>query len=158
MRLRQVWLGLIVAVALVGCWKTPSGPGLPALQGTQRVRGSSILSGKITHVVFIVQENRTFDNVFGGPKPFPKATTADSGMAGDNPIALHKVRLAYYIAGEDPNNYHRDWMSACNPPNTPPPTSPPGSDSPCRMNGFMVAATPGPAIPRRHRRGPSTPT
>ncbi|MGC1380912.1 MAG: alkaline phosphatase family protein [Candidatus Baltobacteraceae bacterium] len=142
MHLRGLWLGLIVAIVLVGCWKTPSGPGLPALQGMQRARGSSILSGKITHVIFIVQENRTFDNIFGGPKPFPEATTADSGMAGDKPIALNKIRLAYYAPGEDPNNYHGDWMWACNPPQTPPPTSPPGSESPCRMNGFMIAATP----------------
>jgi len=139
MRLRGVWLGLIVTVALVGCWKTPSGPTLPALEGS---RHSSLPSAKITHVVFIVQENRTFDNLFGGPNPLPLATTAASGMAGDKQIKLNKIKLAYYAPGEDPNNYHRDWMWACSPTHTPPPTPPPGSESPCRMNGFMVAATP----------------
>jgi hypothetical protein len=137
--LRGVWLGLVVVVALVGCWKTPSGPTLPVLESS---RHSSLPSGKITHVVFIVQENRTFDNLFGGPNPLPGATTAASGMAGNKSITLNKIRLAYFVPGEDPDNYHHDWMWACNPPNTPPPTSPPGSDSPCRMNGFMVAATP----------------
>ncbi|HEY6449349.1 MAG TPA: hypothetical protein VIX60_01555, partial [Candidatus Cybelea sp.] len=81
MRLRGVWLGLIVPILLVGCWRSPSGSALPTVQGLERSRSSSLLSGKITHVVFIVQENRTFDNIFGGPKPFPQATAADSGKA-----------------------------------------------------------------------------
>jgi phospholipase C len=144
MRLRGAWLGLIVPILLVGCWRSPSGSALPTVQGLERSRSASVLSGKITHVVFIVQENRTFDNIYGGPKPFPQATAADSGKAGKDSIPLHKIRLAYYLPGEDPDNYHRDWMWACDPPQTPPPTSPPGSDSSCRMDGFMIAATPSP--------------
>jgi phospholipase C len=135
----------IVAIALVACWRTPSAPALPALQaGAARSRGASLLSGKITHVVFIVQENRTFDNIFGGPSPFPQATATDSGKAGTKTIKLNEIRLAYYSGGEDPDNYHRDWMWACDPPHTPPPTPAPGSESPCRMDGFDVAATPSP--------------
>jgi phospholipase C len=144
MRLRGFWLGLMVAVVLVGCFKSPSGPALPALETLGRSRRATLLSGKITHVVFIVQENRTFDNIFGGPKPFPEATATDSGKAGEQSIRLHQINLAYYAAGEDPDNYHRDWVWACDPPHTPPPTSSPGSESTCRMDGFMVAATPSP--------------
>ncbi len=143
--MRGFWLGLFVAVALVACWKAPTGPALPSLGSAARLRGSSFLSGKITHVVFVVQENRTFDNLFGGPSPFPKATATDSGEAGDQKVKLTKIELAYYTGGEDPDNYHRDWMWACDPPVTPPPTAPPGSKSTCRMDGFMVAATPTPA-------------
>ena len=33
MLLRGFWLGLIVAVALVGCFQAPSGPALPAMEG-----------------------------------------------------------------------------------------------------------------------------
>ncbi len=144
---RGFCLAVIVAVGLVACWKAPSGPALPAVSsgGAARSRGSDLPSGKITHIVFIVQENRTFDNLFGGPKPFPQATTTDSGMTSDHEkIALAKIRLASYGGTEDPDNYHHDWMWACNPPNTPPPTAPPGGESPCRMDGFNIAATPSP--------------
>jgi phospholipase C len=144
MLLRGFWLGLIVAVALVGCFQAPSGTALPTMEGLHRSGSSTLPAGKIAHVVFIVQENRTFDNLFGGPNPFPEATATDSGKSGNDSITLNKIRLAYTTGGEDPDNYHRDWMWACDPPNTPPPTSPPGSDSPCRMDGFMVAATPSP--------------
>jgi len=143
--MRGLWLGLIAAVALVACWKTPSVPALPTIQAPPaESKSSAPLPGKITHVIFIVQENRTFDNIFGGPNPFPEATAADSGKAGNKTIKLTKIRLAYYSGGEDPNNYHREWMWACDPPHTPPPTTPPGSESPCRMDGFNIAATPGP--------------
>src|SRR5579863_4720241 len=139
--MRGFWLCLFVAVTLVACWKTPTESGLPALESASRSHGT--LPG-ITHVVFIVQENRTFDNIFGGPSPFPSATTADEGKAGDKTIKLNKVQLGYWTPGEDPNNYHRDWMDACDPSSTPPPTAPPGSESTCRMDGFMIAATPVP--------------
>lgn len=142
---RGFWLLSIIAVVLAACWRAPSGPALPATsaQSLTRSRLSALSASKITHIVFIIQENRTFDNLFGGPKPFPNATATDGGETSDHKaIRLAKIPLASYFGTEDPDNYHHDWMWACNPPQTPPPTSPPGSESPCRMNGFNIAATP----------------
>ena len=143
--LRRFWLALLVSVTLVACWKSPSGPALPGLTA-DRLSLSGALAippGKIKHIVFIVQENRTFDNLFGGPKPFPNATATDYGETSDgNKVQLRKIYLASYFGTEDPDNYHRDWMWACHPDHTPPPTTPPGDPSPCKMNGFNIAATP----------------
>jgi phospholipase C len=144
--LRGFWLALLVSFALVACWRSPSGPALPRVSADRlHLSGAAAIpSGKIKHIVFIIQENRTFDNLFGGPSPFPNATATDSGYASDSnePIKLAKIYLATSGGTEDPDNYHRDWMWACHPDNTPPPTTPPGSPSPCRMNGFNIAATP----------------
>lgn len=145
--LRRFWFVFVVVVGLVGCWRAPSGPALPALSSerTARFREGALPAGKIKHIIFIVQENRTFDNLFGGPKPFPNATATDGGETSDHKrVTLAKIPLASYGGTEDPDNYHRDWMWACNPPQTPPPTYPPGGESPCRMNGFNIAATPSP--------------
>jgi phospholipase C len=96
----------------------------------------------ITHVIFVVQENRTFDNIFGGPNGFPGADTASTGRRSDNSIQiLSQVELecTYIIRvfdcpRQDPNNYHQPWLLACNAPSPPPFTV--GGASPCRMNGF----------------------
>ena len=48
-------------------------------------------AGKITHVVYIVQENRSFDNLFQG---YPGADTVSSGKNSDGKtIELHPVSL-----------------------------------------------------------------
>ena len=143
--LRKFWLAFLVAVLVVACSKSPSGPALPGLSADRlRLSGAlTIPSGQIKHVIFIVQENRTFDNIFGGPRPFPNATATDSGQTSDgNTVKLSKIGLASYGGTEDPDNYHRDWMWACHPDQAPPPTTPPGNPSPCKMDGFNIAATP----------------
>lgn len=145
--LRGLWLALLVSVVLVACWRSPSGPALPGLpaEGLRRTGALTLPAGKIKHIVFIVQENRTFDNLFGGPRPFPDATAAGEGRTSDGKqIKFSEIDLASFAGTEDPDNYHRDWMWACNPPHKPPPTTPPGDPSPCRMDGFNIAATPSP--------------
>ena len=48
-------------------------------------------AGKITHVVYVVQENRSFDNLFQG---YPGADTVSSGMnSGGQTIALQPSSL-----------------------------------------------------------------
>jgi phospholipase C len=91
---------------------------------------------KIQHVVFIVQENRTFDNIFGGPNPFPGADAVSFGQTSSGKqLALNEVNLEKPVfSGGDPNNYHFQWMTACNAPSPPPWQV--GQPSPCRMNGF----------------------
>ncbi len=144
--LRGSWIALTASVALAACARAPStGPALPALPaGTLVNTGTTLPAGKITHIVFVIQENRTFDNIFGGPNPFPGADTASSGRTSDGKkIVLNKVDLGTLRGTEDPNNYHKEWLWACHPPPGQPPFKV-GERSPCRMDGFNVAASPHP--------------
>lgn len=145
--LRGFWIALIVSVTLVACGRAPSpGPALPALPtgATAQVERSTLPSGKITHIVFVIQENRTLDNIFGGPKPFPGADAASSGKTIDGKtIALAKIDLGTLTGTQDPDNFHKPWLWACNPPAGQPPFKV-GEASPCKMDGFNVAASPHP--------------
>ncbi len=84
---------LAVAVALSGC-SAGSAPSLPGMKQTVALRAlSGTGAGKITHIVYIVQENRSFDNLFQG---YPGADTVSSGKNshGDT-VKLAPVSLAY---------------------------------------------------------------
>ena len=136
---RALAVFLAAAVLLAACSRGPStGSAIP---GVPYARVAGIPSGKIQHVVFIVQENRTFDNIFGGPNPFPGADAATTGATLDGTVALKRVVLE---GGEDPNNYHRQWAAACNPTAGSGPPFTVGQPAPCQMNGFNVAASPAP--------------
>jgi phospholipase C len=66
--------------------------------------------GKIQHVVIVVQENRTFDNLFGGSNGFPGANTATFGLSHSGQhIMLTKEPLNSAVG---PNNSHRMWVKA----------------------------------------------
>ncbi len=83
-------------------------------------------SGKIQHVVVILQENRSFDNLFQG---YPGANTQSYGYdSSGNKIALKPIGLegAYDID-------HQSWnyFEACNGTGSVPGTN-------CRMNGFNL--------------------
>jgi len=72
--LRSARVGLILLLAL----------------GTSRVE-AAFPEGRITHVVFVVQENRSFDNLFNG---FPGADTVRAGRRHDGSLVrLHMVSL-----------------------------------------------------------------
>jgi phospholipase C len=140
---REFCLALIVSFALTACARgTSPEPVLPGGLMAQ-IEPSAIPPGKIKHIVFVVQENRTLDNIFGGPNPFPGADTAKSGKTSDDKtIALRKIDLGTLEGTEDPNNYHREWLWACNPSSGPPFTV--GQPAPCKMDGFNIAASPHP--------------
>jgi phospholipase C len=81
-------------------------------------------AGKITHVVYIVQENRSFDNLFQG---YPGADTVSQGMNSDGQtITLQpsSLKTVYVI-----DHSAQAMFLACNGTG-----SLPGTD--CRMNGF----------------------
>jgi phospholipase C len=93
-----------------------SGSALQALDATG--------AGKIKHIVFIVQENRSFDNLFQG---YPGADTVSSGMnSKGETIQLAPVSLAtaYQI-----DHSAEAMFEACNGRGKLPGTK-------CRMNGF----------------------
>jgi phospholipase C len=93
-----------------------SGSALHALNSTG--------AGKITHIVYIVQENRSFDNLFQG---YPGADTVSSGKdSKGGTIALQPVGLAVHY---DLDHSAQAMFTDCNGTGTLPGTE-------CRMNGF----------------------
>ncbi len=81
-------LGLLAAaLAIAGCAGSAGAPSVPAVAlATGRAATSPI-----RHVVFIIQENRSFNNLFMG---YPKATTATYGYdTNGRKIRLHSVPL-----------------------------------------------------------------
>lgn len=77
----------------IGSFNEPAHSGLPATSfaraAARTVAGLS--SGKIRHIVVIVQENRSFDDLFHG---FPGADTASYGYGHGTKYALEPVSLA----------------------------------------------------------------
>jgi phospholipase C len=79
--------------------------------------GVGVGPAKIKHIVFVVQENRSFDNLFGGfdasGKPFPGADTWSNPVAGEptphdhngNPVTMQQGLLEECYS---PAHYHPD--------------------------------------------------
>ncbi|HEY2474956.1 MAG TPA: alkaline phosphatase family protein [Candidatus Cybelea sp.] len=117
----------VVAVVLGAC---SSGAGPPAFPGVQTLESPMLSlhrhasSSKIQHIVIIVQENRSFNNLFYG---FPGAHTAKYGFdTNGNKITLQPVGLeTWWDVEHDLNGF----LVACNGKG-----SLPGTD--CQMNGF----------------------
>jgi phospholipase C len=137
-------LAVLLLVPLAACSAVSSAPAVPSASlvnahasgsSAQRlaVQRRSSPVGKITHVVFIVQENRTLDNLFGGPRPFPGADAASFGQTSNGKtVPLQQIE---FFPSLPVNNNHRQWLTACNAPGSVPPF-PVGQPSPCLMNGF----------------------
>jgi phospholipase C len=103
-RTRALFLYSVCALAtLTGCTANvvlnPS-PAVPASTV------SPIAGSPIQHVVIIMQENRTFDNLFNG---FPGADTVQSGLRNGVTIPLKPISLA---DGRDPDHSHTQWWNA----------------------------------------------
>jgi phospholipase C len=113
-----------LAIALAGC-SFGSQASLPYMQNGTALRAlNSTGAGKIRHIVYIVQENRSFDNLFQG---YPGADTVSSGKnSSGQTIALQPTSLADQYAID----HSADAMfAACNGTG-----KLPGTD--CRMDGF----------------------
>jgi len=117
-------VAVLLLLAFAGCASGAQSP-VPYMQSGTALRAlSGTGAGKITHVIYIVQENRSFDNLFQG---YPGANTVPSGPNSQGktitlqPATLEKV---YQI---DHSAYA--MFAACNGTG-----SLPGTD--CRMNGF----------------------
>jgi phospholipase C len=89
----------------------------------QDVRDTSP-KGKIQHVVIVMQENRSFNNLFMG---FPKATTASYGYdSNGNKVTLNPIGLE---TNWDIDHSSNAFFAACNGTGSIPGTN-------CQMNGF----------------------
>jgi phospholipase C len=123
---------LIAALSLAACNANGSpgtSPGLPLITSRpaavqlQRISPSPS-SGKIKHIVIIVQENRSFNNLFYG---YPGAKTAKYGYDTNNQkIKLLPVGLE---TTWDIDHSSNSFFAACNGTGSIPGTN-------CRMNGF----------------------
>ena len=91
-----------------------------AVPGTSLVRNAA--SGKIQHVVIIVQENRSFDNMFQG---YPGANTVSSGLNSQGQtitLQPYSLKNVYEI-----DHSAKAFFEACD-------GSPPGQN--CKNDGF----------------------
>jgi phospholipase C len=117
---------LAAAIAVAGCTRSGGAPDLPYMTSEAAMRVlNGTGAGKISHVVFIVQENRSFDNLFQG---YPGADTAKSGKNSKG----QTIQLSPYSLAGPPYDidHSADAMfAACNGNGKVPGTH-------CRMDGF----------------------
>lgn len=126
-----------IAFAVAGCHgggTAGSSVGLPLVRARDEVRmgESSHPIDKIEHVVIIVQENRSLNNLFLG---YPHAGTSAYGLDTSN----KKVKLLPEPLDQpwDQAHNYQSFIDACNGTG-----KLPGTD--CQMNGFnLVTCTPG---------------
>ncbi len=117
------FLSVIIALGVTGCG---SGQSLPYMQGggpLHTLNGTG--AGKITHVIYIVQENRSFNDLFQG---YPGAETKPYGYihTGEK-VMLKPVPLSdQYVIDHSAES----MFAACNGPKN----QLPGTH--CKNNGF----------------------
>ncbi|MGA7249191.1 MAG: alkaline phosphatase family protein [Candidatus Cybelea sp.] len=123
---------LVALVALTACSPVALRQAQGDTLGTMPVAGNALLltpslatgRGKIEHVVYVIQENRSFDDLFAG---YPGADTVSSGKnSKGQTIALQPISLEtpYEI-----DHSARAMFAACNGTGKLPGTK-------CRMDGF----------------------
>ncbi len=103
---RAATLATALAVAITTGCSVQSSPTMPSQTTTlQELAGTG--AGKIDHIVWIVQENRSFDNLFYG---FPGADTATTGKNSKGktitlkPVSLKRI---YNIAPHGASDVRR---------------------------------------------------
>ena len=103
-------IGFAAALAILSGCSSALSPGAPASDGASRAAGVLLHrpagTGTIEHLVVIVQENRSVDNLFNG---LPGANTVQSGqnMKGQT-VVLQPVSLT---APYDISHKHKAWVA-----------------------------------------------
>jgi phospholipase C len=117
--------GSLLALGLLAACSTGSTANVPPVREGEMLRAlSGSGAGKITHVIFIVQENRSFDDLFQG---YPGADTVPSGKnSKGQTIALQPISLA---RAYDIDHSARAMFAACHGTGKLPGTK-------CRMDAF----------------------
>lgn len=118
----RVPAAVAIVLALAACTGTPAIPGSPATTPARPVHRTSAIP--IKHVVIVIQENRSFNNLFYG---FPGARTAKYGYNSSG----QKITLAPLSLATRWDIVHDldGFFAACNAKKGLPGTH-------CRMNGF----------------------
>jgi phospholipase C len=149
MRIQHFWLvaaSVVPCLALAACGGnnvpvSPSSAGLAQLAALESPRhvGAKVPKSKIKHVVVIIQENRSFDNMFQG---YPGANTSPTGLnSKGQTITLAPIGLEV--------NYQIDhsshaFFAACD-------GSPLGQN--CKMDGFDKETAYGVKLPQNPQYG-----
>ncbi len=103
LRAASLPLSFALALALLtGCGGNSTGSAPPAPTPTPAPTNATA----IQHIVIIMQENRTFDNLFNG---FPGADTVSSGMSHGVSIPLQPIP---FEQGTDVNHSHIAWYAS----------------------------------------------
>jgi phospholipase C len=102
----RVWTAFF-SFALAGCGGGGGTTSSAVIPPVNQAPASKQSRDVIKHIVIIVQENRSFDNLFQG---FPGADTVASGKASDgSTIPLRPVSLAH---GNDPNHGFAEYTAS----------------------------------------------
>jgi phospholipase C len=119
-----------LATALAGC--SSGSQQIPYMENQAPLRHvAGTGAGKITHIVYIVQENRSFDNMFQG---YPGADTVSKGKNSEGQtIKLQPSKLGAFY---DIDHSATAMFAACDGTGTLPGTH-------CRMDGFNNEQTDG---------------
>jgi phospholipase C len=118
---------LVASLACAACSSLSVAPGLPSSAGSDFVQSLAANgAGKIEHVVWVVQENRSFNDMFEG---YPGAKTVSSAKDSyGNTVRLKPISLK---TAYDIDHSALAMFSACNGTGKLPGTQ-------CRMNGFNL--------------------
>jgi phospholipase C len=112
------------AISLAACSNNAGTPSAPLLPGVRPAAHRHSSSGKIKHVIILIQENRSFNNLFYGYKG---AKTAKFGYdSNGNKIKLLPISIA---TSWDLDHSSNSFFAACNGTGSIPGTN-------CQMNGF----------------------
>src|ERR1700690_1470553 len=106
----RLYVGVSIAIVVaVGSWLLGAitgsgasivvGPSPPVPESTV----SPVAGSPIQHIVVIMQENRSFDNLFNG---YPGADTVQGGMRGNELVPLAPVSLG---DSRDLSHSHKQW-------------------------------------------------
>ena len=96
---RLLWAALLSSASLlIGCGNPVTVP-VPSVP----VVPPSVTPSPIKHVIIIMQENRSFDNLFTG---FPGADTVTSAMSNGVVVPLQPVPVEQ---GADVDHNHAGW-------------------------------------------------
>jgi phospholipase C len=91
---------LLLAISLLGCGSVIVPTGVAPVSN---IPVPTANASPIQHIVIIMQENRSFDNLFNG---YPGADTAQAGMNGSTLTPLQPITLN---DGRDLNHSHGGW-------------------------------------------------